>query len=104
MRRATALALLAAFGVAATAHAQSTTPPAERPPAACPPGIGNDPPTVGSGPNTNLSDKLADSKGVICPPASADKDMSVTPPATGSNMPVIPPAGSPGADQSVQPK
>jgi hypothetical protein len=104
MRRLTALALLAAFGAAATAHAQSTTVQTERPTAACPPGVGNDPPTVGSGPNTNLSDKLADSKGVICPPPSADQEMSVAPPATGSNMPVIPPKGSPGTDQSVQPK
>jgi hypothetical protein len=54
----------------------------------------------GSGP---LSDKLAQSKGVICPPAGIDRDMQVTPPG-GGQLKVIPPPGTPGGDQSVQPK
>jgi hypothetical protein len=55
----------------------------------------------GSGAAT-LSDKLAQSDGVICPP-NIDSDIRApTPP--GGPMPVIPPPGSPGGDQSVQPK
>lgn len=51
----------------------------------------------------NLSDKLARSNGVICPPDHIDPEIKQpTPP--GGAMPVIPPPGSPGGDQSVQPK
>ena len=51
----------------------------------------------------NLSDRLAKSGGVICPPEHVDPEMKQpTPP--GGAMPVIPPPGSPGGDQSVQPK
>lgn len=51
----------------------------------------------------NLSDKLARSEGVICPPVRVDPEIEQpTPP--GGNMPVIPPPGSPGGDQSVKPK
>ena len=51
----------------------------------------------------NLSDKLARSGGVICPPEHVDPEIrQPTPP--GGPMPVIPPPGSPGGDQSVQPK
>jgi hypothetical protein len=51
----------------------------------------------------NLSDKLARSDGVICPPASVDSEIRApTPP--GGSMPVIPPPGSPGGDQSIKPK
>lgn len=51
----------------------------------------------------NLSDKLARTDGVICPPPNAGRDMKVPAPETGKT-PVIPPPGSPGGDQSVQPK
>jgi hypothetical protein len=88
--------------LASNAQAQSTTHRSQQD-AGCPPGVGADPPTVGSGGSTNLSEKLAQSKGIICPPANADKEMAVQPPA-GGNMPVIPPPGTPGGDQSVQPK
>jgi hypothetical protein len=51
----------------------------------------------------NLSDKLARSGGVICPPEHVDPAMKQpTPP--GGSMPVIPPPGSPGGDPTVQPK
>jgi hypothetical protein len=54
-------------------------------------------------PTGNLSDKLARSNGVICPPEHVDPAMKQpTPP--GGAMPVIPPPGSPGGDPSVQPK
>jgi hypothetical protein len=51
----------------------------------------------------DLSDKLARSDGVICPPQQVDPEIRApTPP--GGAMPVIPPPGSPGGDQSVKPK
>jgi hypothetical protein len=67
--------------------------------------------TVGKGgdatieqPNgSSLSDKLARSDGVICPPEHVDPEIkAVTPP--GGPMPVIPPPGSPGGDPNVHPK
>jgi hypothetical protein len=51
----------------------------------------------------DLSDRLARSDGVICPPDRVDSEIRApTPP--GGAMPVIPPPGSPGGDQSVKPK
>jgi hypothetical protein len=51
----------------------------------------------------SLSQKLAQSNGVICPPPTVDRGISKpTPP--GGAMPVIPPPGSPGGDPDVQPK
>jgi hypothetical protein len=69
----------------------------------CPPDVKTEPPTVGRRGPDELSDKLARSKGVICPPAEIDRDMPVTPPG-GGELKVIPPPGTPGGDQSVQPK
>ncbi len=65
------------------------------------PGIhGAQPKTEGSG---NLSDKLARTDGVLCPP-NVDPDIKAAPPQNGGRMPVIPPPGAPGGDPSVQPK
>jgi hypothetical protein len=50
-----------------------------------------------------LSDQLARSDGVICPPGQVDSEIVAPAPNTG-RMPVIPPPGSPGGDQSVRPK
>ncbi len=51
------------------------------------------------------SDKLARTEGVICPPPELDPDIRAPAPQNGaSNMPVIPPPGSPGGDPSVRPK
>jgi len=52
----------------------------------------------------DLSEKLARSGGVICPPEHVDPEIRQPTPPTGGSMPVIPPPGSPGGDQSVQPK
>jgi hypothetical protein len=52
----------------------------------------------------DLSEKLARSGGVICPPDHVDPEIKQPTPPTGSSMPVIPPPGSSGGDQSVQPK
>jgi hypothetical protein len=60
--------------------------------------------TVGSGDSSqNLSDKLAGSNGVICPPTNVDPDMQKAAPG-GGRMKVIPPPGAPGGDQSTIPK
>jgi hypothetical protein len=45
-----------------------------------------------------LGDKLARSDGVLCPPTGVDPEIRAPTPDTGSNMPVIPPPGSPGGD------
>lgn len=50
----------------------------------------------------NLSDKLARTEGVICPP-NTDPDIRLRTPETGKT-PVIPPPGTPGGDQSIRPK
>jgi hypothetical protein len=71
--------------------------------AACPPDVKGEPPTVGGGNSKPLSDKLAESKGVICPPAGVDREMQVKPPA-GGELKVIPPPGSPGGDRSIEPR
>jgi hypothetical protein len=53
---------------------------------------------------SNLSEKLAQSNGVLCPPAQGDHAIEATPPP-GGRTPVIKPPGTPGSgDQSVQPK
>jgi hypothetical protein len=99
------------FVAAATAAAQINGAP-PRDPKACAPNNGGHvappgapPPhapseTTGSG--ENLSDKLARSHGVLCPP-NVDPDIRAPAPNTGK-MPVIPPPGGPGGDPDVQPK
>ena len=52
--------------------------------------------------NKTLSEKLDQTAGVICPP---DIDPAIKAPTPNAgNTPVIPPPGSPGGDQTVQPK
>jgi len=112
MPRCAALALVLLTLGGAAAQAQSTSPPLQPPSGqspsnqpACPPGTGGNAPTVGSGGQSgNLSDKLAGSNGVICPPAGVDPQMRVPPPQEGGRMPVIPPPGAPGGDQNTVPK
>ena len=48
-----------------------------------------------------LSDKLARSDGVLCPPAGIDPEMHAPTP-DGGKTPVIPPPGSPGGDPTVR--
>jgi hypothetical protein len=50
-----------------------------------------------------LSDKLARSDGVLCPPAGVDPEIRAPAPESGT-MRVIPPPGSPGGDPTVRPK
>ncbi|HTV26594.1 MAG TPA: hypothetical protein VMF32_02310 [Xanthobacteraceae bacterium] len=84
-------AILIIHGMRSAAIAQAQTANEK----ACANGAGN---SAGA----NLSDKLAKSGGVICPP-NVDPDMKAPTPK-GGTMPVIPPPGSPGGNPNVQPK
>jgi hypothetical protein len=99
VRKAFAISLI--MGLVCAGPALSQTAPAAP---ACPPDVKGDPPTVGGPSAPNLSDRLADSRGVICPPAGVDPGIQAKPPEEGGKLKVIPPPGSPGGDQSVQPK
>jgi hypothetical protein len=59
--------------------------------------------TTGQG-REPLGDKLAQSDGVLCPPVGVDPEIRAPTPRTGSDMPVIPPPGSPGGDPTIRPK
>jgi hypothetical protein len=51
----------------------------------------------------NLSDKLARSNGIVCPPPNVDPDIKQpTPP--GGAIQIIPPPGSRGGEQRIVPK
>lgn len=94
--RVALLVLLLCAGCAAVA-AQGTG-------SACPPGTTRNAPTLGQKDDGKpLSDKLAQSKGIICPPAGVDPQMRQAPPEGGA-IKVIPPPGSPGGNPNVQPK
>ena len=114
--RVLSLAVLAAV-ILTPALAAAQAPPKASPPIAPkteqldPNGCGRDRTTVGEGGNLdtknadgrNLSDRLAQSGGVICPPSQVDPAIKApTPP--GGSMHVIPPPGSPGGDPNIQPK
>jgi hypothetical protein len=96
----TILALLALAASLAVANAEQAPPPQGPPDRNYTPETRRNAPGANTG--TNLSDKLADSRGVICPPG-VDPGMSQPPPAGGA-MKVVPPPGSPGGDPTVQPK
>jgi hypothetical protein len=86
--------------------APQTAVPPTRDRKACPEGQGarsgsNAPQSASPGAQT-LSDKLAQTDGVICPP-DIDPDIKAPTPQAGP-MPVIPPPGSPGGDPTVRPK
>jgi hypothetical protein len=96
--RHTILALAMAASISG-ATAETAQPNALPPDRSCPPETRQAAPGNN---NTDLSDKLADSRGVICPPA-VDPAMTQPPPAGGA-IKVVPPPGSPGGDPTVQPK
>jgi hypothetical protein len=109
MRTGNIVAVLAAVSTLSVtpALAQRQIPPLLGPPPSqnrCPPYLGGAPPsneTTGSG--QSLSDRLAASKGVICPPAGVDPGISA-PPVGGGRTPVIPPPDTPGGDPNIRPK
>ena len=75
-------------------------------PKACAPGdrmqAGERNPSVPATSGEALSDRLARTDGVICPP-NVDPGIKAPTPDVGT-MPIIPPPGSPGGDPSVRPK
>lgn len=82
----------------AAAQAQQPVPDAQAP-------SGQVPAPEGSSPAEPLGQQLSRSKGVIQPPAGIDPGIETTAPEPNTPAtPVIPPPGSPGGDQSVQPK
>jgi hypothetical protein len=64
--------------------------------------VGAAAPQPSEGSNQNLSDKLARTDGILCPP-NVDPEIKAPTPQ-GGKMPVIPPPGSPGGDPTVRPK
>jgi hypothetical protein len=59
----------------------------------------------GTAPNAPLSEKLDRSKGVLQPPSGVDPEIHVPAPEPNpQTTPVIPPPGTPGGNQNVQPK
>jgi hypothetical protein len=110
-----AIIVLAIIGAAGPALAQAPPGP-ERPsqidPKGCAPGErlqqgtnganSDSPQTPNAKAGEPLSDKLARTDGVLCPP-NVDPDIRQAAPG-GGKTPVIPPPGSPGGDQSVEPK
>jgi len=102
-----ALAVAAAMFCVAAADAQNSA--ATPDPKGCAPGerlqsngSGSTSPKMPETSGENLSDKLARTDGVLCPP-NVDPDIKAPTPQ-GGKMPVIPPPGSPGGNQNVQPK
>lgn len=83
--------------------AQATSEPSPEQGSTCPPERKGEPPTLGGDSTEPLSERLARSSGIICPPAGIDRDMQVDPPG-GGRLKVIPPPGSPGGDPHVIPK
>jgi hypothetical protein len=94
--------LAAALALPLTVQAQTSQPvPQQLPP------TGNDarrvPPERIEPPGATMSDKLSKSNGALKPP-DVDPGMAARPPSTASDMPVIPPPGTPGNKGGVQPK
>ena len=99
----TIAAAVSALVLSSAAFAQSPQPDSK----ACNPGerlqqSETGPKAPASTTGENLSDKLARTDGVICPP-NTGPDMRLQTPEAGKT-PVIPPPGSPGGDQSIRPK
>src|ERR1700686_5525097 len=108
-----ACVLMASPGVAVAQSPPTPPPPQPAPPAAtnnCSPmqpvpprgTIAPEGTTTGQAAEP-LGDRLAKSRGVLCPPAGVDPEIRAPTPDTG-NTPVIPPPGSPGGDPNVRPK
>jgi hypothetical protein len=100
MRTMLAVAIIIVASVTSAAAQPVQPAPVAPPDRNCPPETRQNTPGANTG--TNLSDKLAESRGVICPPG-VDPGMTQPPPSGGA-MKVIPPPGSPGGDPTVQPK
>jgi len=76
-----------------SAFAQTQPPSPAQPSTNCTPAQKNSDGSPKTG--APLGDKLADSKGVICPPPTNDSGVNIPPPDSGAKMPVIkPPANA----------
>lgn len=105
--RALTLALAMASVAIATADSKAeTTPPAsQKNPATTEELHDQSPAPSENKPAADLSKELQESEGIITPPRGVDPEIKKsTPKDFSSEMPVLPPPGEPGGDQSVQPK
>jgi hypothetical protein len=109
MKRMTLLTALAASSFSFAAWAQTPVPQQQAPNMPAPKDVPaekvepKDPLSTGS--TGTLSDRLEKSDGVIRPPSTGAPDMRVPAPVPDpGTTPVITPPGSPGGDQSIQPK
>jgi hypothetical protein len=117
MRTRTAIALLLFTVTSASAQAPPANPqpapaPSSQATVRCapvqPPNAAEEGKAVPPGQTTGqsrepLSDRLAQSDGVMCPPSNIDPQMHKDAPNEG-RTPVLPPPGSPGGDPSLRPK
>jgi hypothetical protein len=99
-------ALTAAFALGALQHAAFAAIDEPSPMQATSPESGKSgEPVPGIKKDENLSEQLDEDKGVIKPPPTGDSEIHTTVPNPNpGTMPVIPPPGTPGGDESVQPK
>ncbi|QDL96295.1 hypothetical protein FLL57_02795 [Rhodopseudomonas palustris] len=106
-----ALSCLVLASTPASAQAPPKPPAAAAPaPTACPPNTATVHPPGSNAPGATtgesrqpLGDKLAESGGVLCPPAGIDPEIRAPTPDVGKT-PVIPPPGTPGGDPTIRPK
>src|SRR5262245_8900518 len=61
-------------------------------------------PPRGTPPADNPSDRLADTKGVVCPPTGVDPDIRAKPPSEEGTIKIVPAPGTPGGNSDTQPK
>jgi len=80
---------------------RSTPPSTQRD---CPPDVAPPPRSGETTGRAPLSERLSESKGVICPPKGVDPGIIEKPPPGNAPMPVIPPPGTPGGRPGAQPK
>ena len=78
------------------AWAEQAPPP---PSTQCPEDNSKRPPST-----DNPSDRLAESKGVVCPPAGVDPGIQAKPPSNDAVIKVVPAPGIPGGNPKEQPK
>ena len=99
LRNIAAAAMIAMLATAVGCNAQ---PAPQQPQRQQPPNRGSSSDEPRS--NVPLGNDLSRSHGVIEPPANGDRNVLPVPNEGSSAMPVIPPPGTPGGNQNVQPK
>lgn len=97
--------LIGFFAAAAVGGGTTLAEQAPAPAQVCPQDeTGRPPPSGGApGPTDNLSDRLAASKGVICPPVGIDPDIRVKPPSDEGTIKIVPAPDTPGNAPKTQP-